>query len=167
MVVLIEPSLDDFPGLSDRAEPPAVQTAIAENAVEALVVPILPWASRGDVVCLHALLCEPLPHGLCHELRAVITLEIRWRTKVGEKRFQFALHFGGRNRARHVDLEPDARVLVDHRQAAKTPTVRRLVGHEVVAPDVVRIPGLLRRRCRLMPPHTPLAPRQCQAFLAP
>ena len=160
IVVLIEPSLDDLPGLSDRAEPPAVQAAIAKDPVEALIMAALTGATGRDVMGLYALGRQPLPYRLGDEPRAVVALEIgRWAI-VGEKLRQLPLHLGGRDRARHVDLEPDARVLIDHGQTAKTTTVRGLVGYEVDAPDVVRVPGLLRRRCRLVAPQQthPLSP---------
>src|SRR5690554_917099 len=141
IVVLIEPSLDDLPGLSDRAEPPAVQAAIAKDPVEALIMAALTGATGRDVMGLYALGRQPLPYRLGDEPRAVVALEIgRWAI-VGEKLRQLPLHLGGRDRARHMDLEPDARVLIDHGQTAKTATVRGLVGYEVDAPDVVRVPG--------------------------
>jgi hypothetical protein len=90
-----------------------------------------------------------------------------WRAKIGDKLLQFAFHLGARERAGDVDLEPQARVLIEHRQTPDTATIGRLIAHEIDAPDMVRVLGLLRRCARLMAPHTLLAPRQRQAFLAP
>lgn len=49
-VVLLEPMMDHYPGLSQRGEQPVVQTSDANDRVEAFIVCVLPRTARIDVV---------------------------------------------------------------------------------------------------------------------
>src|SRR5690606_14120795 len=166
LIVLLDPGLDDLSRLLHGAEPPPVQAAVAEDAVEALVPAVLPRAAGLDVMRLHADLAQPLLQLLGDELRTVVTADIGRRAVEGKKLGQLSLDLCRRDRARAVDPKGDPRELIDHRQAAQPAPVRRLVRHEIVAPDVVRIRRLRPRHIWVvLASPTPLAPAQRQAFL--
>src|SRR5690606_19766514 len=166
LIVLLDPGLDDLSRLLHGAEPPPVQAAVAEDAVEALVPAVLPRAAGLDVMRLHADLAQPLLQLLGDELRTVVTADIGRRAVEGKKLGQLSLDLCRRDRARAVAPKGDPRDLIADRRAAPPALVRRLVGHGIVAPEVVRIrrltAGLLG--AGLASP-TPLAPVQRQAIL--
>jgi hypothetical protein len=130
---------DDEPCFSNRQERPAVQTAVPEDRVERLVVPVLPRTSRLDELRVDASLCEPLLNVLSNQLGSVVALD--------DPGFPAALDELTENTNDIVRVQEPARLdperlpceLVDHRQEAEPLPVDRLARHEVVGPDVVRI----------------------------
>ena len=71
-VVLGEPGFRRLSGASNGLEEPPVQRAIAKCRVEALVVTVLPRASRLDETGSDAPLVDPVPDLLRDELGAVV-----------------------------------------------------------------------------------------------
>src|SRR3546814_7887484 len=69
------PCLDQHPGLGKAVEDFAVEQLVPQGAVEALVIPVLPWRARRDVERLHADLPEPGPDSGRAELAAVVRSE--------------------------------------------------------------------------------------------
>src|SRR3546814_12460446 len=67
-VVVAPPCLDQHPGLGKAVEDFAVEQLVPQGAVEALVIPVLPWRARRDVERLHADLPEPGPESGRDEL---------------------------------------------------------------------------------------------------
>jgi len=70
-VVVAPPALDDDLGLGEAVEDLPVEQLVPEFRVEALTVAVFPGAGRLDVGGLCADGCDPLPHRLGDELRAV------------------------------------------------------------------------------------------------
>ncbi len=70
-VVVTAPRLDQYSCFSEAVEDLAVEQLIAQRAVEALVVAILPRRTRHNVQRLHANLPEPFLNRGSDELAAV------------------------------------------------------------------------------------------------
>jgi hypothetical protein len=66
------PPLDDHARLEQCVEQFALQQFIAQLAIEALVVPILPGAAGLDEQRLDADVAEPMAHGSSRELAAIV-----------------------------------------------------------------------------------------------
>ncbi len=74
-VVFVEPRFRCFPSLADRLEEPAIETPVSEDAVERLVMSVLPRASRIDEARVDAAILDPLLELLRNELRTVVALD--------------------------------------------------------------------------------------------
>jgi hypothetical protein len=59
LVVFIEPLIDHTSSFGNRIERPAIETTILEDAVETLVMSVLPRAARIDEMSLDAALFKP------------------------------------------------------------------------------------------------------------
>ena len=85
VIVLLSPVTDNALGFLDRGKQPAMQTAIAKDAVAALVMPVLPRTPRVNKVQVNRLLAQPGRHALCDAFRTVITFAIHrsamWRKR--------------------------------------------------------------------------------------
>ena len=143
-VVLVKPSLRRFASLADRLEKPSVQATIPEDRIEALVVTVLPRTAWLDEPDSDAPLLDPLLHLLRYEFRAVVALDRRRYPVELDELLEHANDIDRGQVPRALDPQRTARVLVDHRQEPKRSSIRRLVGDEVVAPDVVGADRLLR-----------------------
>ena len=72
MVVVMAPALDENLGFEEGVEDLTVEQLVAQLAVEAFIVAILPGASGLDVEGLHTDPGEPGLDGLGRELAAVV-----------------------------------------------------------------------------------------------
>ncbi len=70
-VVVAPPRLDQNLGLGEAVEDLAVEQFVAQRAVEALVVAVLPGRARGDVKRLHTDLPQPVLDGGGDELASI------------------------------------------------------------------------------------------------
>ena len=77
--------LDDDARLLQGEEDLAVEQFVAQLAIEALAVAILPGAAGLDVEGLRADPCEPLAHDLGGELRAVVRTHMVWHATVDKR----------------------------------------------------------------------------------
>src|SRR3546814_10278555 len=68
------PCLDQHPGLGKAVEDFAVEQLVPQGAVEALVIPVLPWRARRDVERLHADLPEPRSEEHTSELQSLMRI---------------------------------------------------------------------------------------------
>jgi len=75
-VVVPPPTLDEHLGLQERVELLSGQELVAEPAVEALAVAVLPRTARFDEQSFHADLGEPLTHLLGRKLRTIVAADI-------------------------------------------------------------------------------------------
>ena len=66
------PTPDDDLGFPHRIEDLPVEQLVPELAIERFIVAILPWRARLDVKRLHPDPAEPVPHGRCRKLRAIV-----------------------------------------------------------------------------------------------
>ena len=71
-VEFVKPSFRRFANFSDRLEEPAIQTLFAKDAVERVVMPILPWTPGIDAADLDLAIFDPFLDLLCDELRDVV-----------------------------------------------------------------------------------------------
>ena len=76
MIVIHPPPINNVSRLSKAEEQFTVQALIAELAVEALDVAVLPRAAMLDEQRADSGLLEPLPNGLGGELRPVVTADV-------------------------------------------------------------------------------------------
>ena len=76
MVVLVPPLLREHLHLPEGIKDLPIQELVPQLAIEALYVPVLPWATRRDEEGLDPHPLEPRAH--CHgsELRAVVRTEV-------------------------------------------------------------------------------------------
>ena len=91
-IVLAPPLLDQHGRLRQRVEDLPVQQLVAELAVEALVVAVLPRAARLDKEHLDAHAPQPPPHELRGELRSVVRPQILGRPVSDEQIGQHLEH---------------------------------------------------------------------------
>ena len=138
-MVMPPPSLDQHLCFCKAVEDLAVEQFIAKGPVEALVVAIFPWRSRGDVERRHADLRQPFLDCRRNKFAAIIGPDIgRWPARdeqVGQGRqhvFVFEL-------PRHDQGEAFAAGLIDDRQDAELAAIVGATFYEVVCPDVPRI----------------------------
>src|SRR5262245_25186530 len=88
VMVLFEPVLNNAPGVLNRRKQPAVQAAVAQDAVKALVMPALlrtPRIHKAGLDMMRAQLC-------CHLLRntlwTIVTFHIPWHLAGGTQALQ-------------------------------------------------------------------------------
>lgn len=137
-VVVPPPALDHDPRLGEAVEDLAVQELVAELGVEALAVPVLPWAARLDEGGSGAHSRDPLTHRLGDELRTVIGADVPWHAVQDEEVGQNVDDVRGSQLPVDADGEALTSELVDHVQHPELAAVVGAVLHEVVGPDVVR-----------------------------
>jgi len=168
LVVFLAPSLDDEPRFPNRDEEPSIQAAVAEHAVERLVVPVLPRASGLDELCGDPARRDPVLDPIADELGTVVALDHTGNTTDLHQLLEDADHVVRVQEPSRLDPDRFPRELVDDRQEPKPSSIRRLVRHEVVAPDVIRVERSIDRR-RALARSTPLSslPSHLEAFPLP
>ena len=140
-IVVDPPLLDHHACFGQRVEDLAVQQLVPELRIEALAVAVLPGATRFDERRLRAHGVDPVPNGLCDELRPVVRPNMAGHASQDEQVGQDVDH-GGRIQ---LPVDPDRQALpgelVDHVEHTELPPVVRPALDEVVGPDVVRALG--------------------------
>ena len=134
---MLTPLLDQCLGLFHRAENLPVEQLVSELAVEAFIVPVLPWATWLDKEGLHADPFKPFAKGYCDKLWTIVGSDIARHAMlqhcVGDSvqdiaRAQLALHFDG---------QAFSSVLIDQRQHAERTSIMCSILDEVIGPDMV------------------------------
>jgi hypothetical protein len=164
-VVLPQPGFRRFSGFANRLEEPAVQAPVPEHTVEALVVTVLPGAAGIDEAVSNALVPDSPLDLLGHELGTIVALHHGRRSVELDQLFENPHDIDRGEVPSTFDPQASTRVLIDHGQEAKRLPVGRLVGHEVVAPDVIRVQRAMRidrARSASTPFRSP--PRHSQPF---
>ena len=141
VVVVATPDFDHDAGLDTIAEPLRRQTLVAELAVEALVVAVLPKFARVDERSLHLCLCEPIQDRVADEFGPVVRTQEPRRTVLGDQAREHFDHAGRTDRAPDIDRQTFASEFVDDGQAFETLPIGAGVEHEVVGPNVVGAEG--------------------------
>ena len=81
-IVMPPPGFDQHLCFCEAVEYLAIEQFIAKGSVEALVVAIFPWRSRGDVERLHADLRQPFLDCRRDKFAAIVGPDIgRWPTR--------------------------------------------------------------------------------------
>ena len=137
MVKVLTPGFDHDAGLLAASEPFERQALIAELAVEALVVAVLPGFARIDVRGVDARVGEPGEDRVADELRAVVRAQETRCAARRDEPGQNLDHTARANGTGHVNRQALAGELIDHRQALDLLAARAGVEHEVVGPDVI------------------------------
>src|SRR4051812_42085576 len=92
VIVLLEPVGDDATGLLHGGKQPAIETPIAQDPVQALVMPVLPRAARINKMRLNMTRMQPQRDPLRDELRTIITFHRDWSPSLGEYPLQHVPH---------------------------------------------------------------------------
>jgi len=140
VIVMAPPDFDEDSSFGAAAEPFHAQAFVAELAVEALVVAVLPRLAWIDQRGVDLRLGEPLQDRLAHELGAIVRAQERRRTVRADQSGEHVDHAGGADAARHVDGMALPRELVDDGQTFDLPPVGTGIVNEVVGPYLVRTP---------------------------
>ena len=158
-VVVVVPKLaSQHFRLQHAAEAFAVEELVAEAAVEALAISILPRAAGFDEERFEAALRHPVHHRLGDELGAIVAADILGhRAALGERLVQDPDHIRRAHRSFHLQGHALAGELIADRQPLEPPAVLRFVEHEIVTPDLVgrTRPQQLAARCGVSTPSLP------------
>jgi len=157
LVVVATPGFDDDLRLGATPEPFERQAFVAELAVEAIVVTVLPRLSGVDVGGLDLLLGEPLQDCLTDELRAVVRAQEARCTVLGDEPGEDLDDATRADQAGNVDRQALPGEFVDDGEAFELLAVGTGIEHEIVGPDMV---GSCRRQrpragCRYRSGRTP------------
>jgi hypothetical protein len=138
-VVVAPPTLDDDLRLSERVEDFTIEQLVAKASIEALDVSVFPGATRCDVGCVSTDSCDPILHGLGHELRSVIGPDVARHPAQDEEVGQNINHVEGLELAIDADRQAFVGELVDDVEHPVLPSIMGPVFHEVVGPDVIAL----------------------------
>ena len=116
LIVLTTPGLEDDCRLVAIREEFLVQALVAEAAVEALPVGVLPRAARVDVPGLRPPLSQPALQDLGDEFRPVVRAEPFRRPMLGERPLQDGDDPPGAERGPDLDRQALPREFIDQRE---------------------------------------------------
>jgi hypothetical protein len=139
VVILLSSVVNNAPGFLDRSKEPAIQAPIANDAIEALMMAILPWTARRHAVGLNMLLAQPGSNPLRNELWAIITFHLYRSATWGQQPLQHPDDIAGGDRPSTVDGHALTCVFIQYCQALQPPPIRRLIVDKIIAPHMVRV----------------------------
>jgi len=131
--------LEQHPGLVDAGEQLAIEKLITQPTVEALHVPVLPRAARSDEERADTSPTKPTPKRVGDELGTVVRTEVNGNPVDLEQDAKRLMNIRRCEAPADLQGETPPSELVDDHEDLHPPTVHGLLGHEVVAPDMVRI----------------------------
>ena len=138
-IIVAPPFFDDDLGFAQRVEDLAVQQLVAEPAVEALTIAVLPGAARFDKCGLGAHGIDPFPDGLGDELGPIIRSDERRYTTHNEEIGQSVDHIDRVQLAPDADRQAFTCVLVQDVERPECPAVVGPTVNEVIAPNMVSV----------------------------
>lgn len=115
----------------------AVEAFVAQGAVKALDMPILPRAAGFDIERLDPAPDQPLLEHSGDKLRAIVTADVLGQPSFAFQPFHRRDQVMGRQLAGHVQLQALPAVFIQDRQNAQPASVVRAICHEVPRPDVI------------------------------
>src|SRR5579872_903969 len=136
MVVVMAPALDENLGFEEGVEDLAIEKLIAQFAVEAFIVAILPRASGLDKESFDPDPGEPGLDGLGRELAAVVRTNVVGRPTLSEQLCQTMQDVVGPETPGHFDRQAFPGEFVDDGEHAELAPVPRPVLDEIIGPDV-------------------------------
>jgi len=167
LVVIVAPVREDHSRLAERVYQLAVQALLPEAAVEALGVPVLPWATGVDIESLDPIALQPSLDSLGDELGAVVGADAFGGPMLAYRLLQQGQRVGGPDGAVGVDAVALPRELVDQIERSELAPSLGVVRNEVPSPDVVAADSLLRQsRRQPLPPLARAPGRDLEPFLA-
>ncbi len=138
-VVEASPLLDQYLRLPQRVEDFHVQALISELAVEALIVAVLPRATRRDEQGFDLKSAEPMTHGLGNKLGPVVrSYMLRWAMLQEELR-QHMQDILAVQLPPHVDRQAIACVLGDDGEHREHLAVMGAILNKIVGPDMALV----------------------------
>jgi hypothetical protein len=136
-VVVLEPLLDEDGGLLQAVEDLTVQAFVAQFAVEALAVAVLPRTAGLDVKRGCSKPCEPAAHDLRRHLRAIVGPDV-FRHAALKHHIRHRLDDAKAiDATRHPDRKAFPGKLIDQRHEPELTAIMSLGLDEVVAPDMI------------------------------
>ena len=145
LVVVGAPCPDDLAGFGARSEPALVQALVAEPAVEALHVRVLRRLASLDQPQRHAVTVGPAVERVAGELRTLVGPDqLRQAAELPDP-IEHPRHIIARDAMIDRDIDRFLRIVIDDRQALKSPSVLEAVANEVDGPHLVRRPWHLER----------------------
>jgi hypothetical protein len=131
--------LEQYPSLVDAGEELAVEKLIAKPTVEALHVPVLPRAARSDEERADTSPAKPTPERVGDELGTVVRTDVNRNPVDLEQNAKRLMNIHRCKAPTDLQGETPPSELVDDHEDLHPPSVHGLLGHEVVAPDMVQI----------------------------
>jgi hypothetical protein len=127
LIALTTPGLEGDRRLAAVREQFPVQALVAETAVEALPVRVLPGAARIDVPGLRPPLGQPALQDLGDEFRPVVRAEPLRLPALGERPLQDGDDPPGAERPTDLDRQALPREFIDQREDAQSLTVGAMI----------------------------------------
>jgi len=140
-VVVSPPAIDQDLRFTKCVKDLTVEQLVTQLAVEALNKPVLPRTPRLDVQCRHPHIAQPVSDRFGCKLSTVVRADVLWDTSRCHEPCESLKHIAVAEIPRHINRKALPRMLVDHREHPKAPTVVRSRLDEVVAPDMVLVLG--------------------------
>lgn len=138
VVVVGSPAVDDRPSLSQGCEQLTRQAFVAEAAVEALHVTVLPEAAWLDIRGSDIDLRQKAAEAPADELRTVVGAKVLGLTADGEQVHQGLDHAIAGQSPSHFQANALTRELVDDRQDFHRATILCPIKDEIHRPNVIR-----------------------------
>jgi len=138
-IVPLSVLLEQHPSLVHAGEELAVEKLIAKSTVEALHVPVLPRAARSDEERADTSPTKPTPKRMGDELGAIVRTDVNRNPVDLEQNTERFMNIRRREAPTNLQGEAPSSELVKDHEDLHPSTVHGLLGHEVVAPDMVRI----------------------------
>ena len=135
-------------GFGDAEHEFPVEALVAQAAVEAFDMTVLPRAARFYIESLDPAPGQPVAQDAGDKLAAVVTADVLGRAPFGHQSFHHFDQVVGRELAGHVQSETLPAVFVNEAKDTQSSAVVSAVGHEVPAPNVVEPLGPRRDRPR-------------------
>ena len=121
-IVLVLPRACDDARFGQGREAPSIQTRCPKDAVEALVVWVLPRAPGIDEMRADDALLEPSSNRRRDKRAVVVAADASWSSPQLHQRFKNAQDIGRRETPAARQAQVQARELVDDRQKLERPT---------------------------------------------
>ena len=167
MVVELAPLLDQHSSFPQIPEPFPVQTFVPQLSVEAFNKAVLPGSARRNECRADPPVTKPAHHCSCGELSSLVGANVRGLAVKPHEPRQNENHILARERARNLQCEAFARVLIKHAKHSKRPPIGKAIMHEVVTPHAVRMRGTWQPDIRAATPAPRPSSWELEAELLP
>jgi len=137
-IVMPPPDFDEDTGFDPVAKPLHVQAFVAELAIEALVVAVLPRLTGVDQGGIDLSFSEPRQDSIANEFRTVVRTQEHRCPVHADQTGEHVNDAGGADTACDIDGEALAREFVDHGEAFDLLSVGAGVVNEIVGPHLIR-----------------------------
>ena len=136
-IVVTTPRFNDHLCFEQSVEHFALQQFVAQFAIEALVIAVLPGTARLDIERLNANAAEPTPNRPSRELAAIVRANMIGGSMLDKEIGQGLQDVVGLEAPCNRDREALARVFINDRQHSDRLSIMRASGDEVIGPNVM------------------------------